>query len=169
MEKPLTAILNSPSHKSNLERRFWPKVARLGDEDCWHWTAKARHPFGYGRMSFGRGVNLKAHQIAWALKNGPIPDGKMICHSCDNPSCCNPSHLFLGTQAENMADAKCKGRMCPPPRHFGEKHPNAKLLDSQVSAIANDMRPAAIVAMEYGVSAKTIYCMRRGVGRRSVA
>jgi HNH endonuclease len=162
MEKPLTEIITSPHRKEALEKRYWPKVNVADPNECWNWNAKARHPYGYGRMTAGRGVNLKAHQIGWALENGPIPVGMLICHACDNPSCCNPNHLFLGSQTDNMGDAKRKGRISNPPRHIGEAHPNAKLKNHQIAEIAADKRPAADVAVTYGISAKTVYLIRRG-------
>lgn len=168
MEKPLTKILADEAARKNLEARYWPKVGKASDEACWLWLAKARHPYGYGRMTAGRGVNLKAHQIGWALANGPIPDGKLVLHRCDNPGCSNPSHLFLGDQTDNMGDAKRKGRMSDPPVYWGEAHHNSKLTDRQVMDIRGDTRPAAALAAEYGVTARTIFRIRRGErgGRR---
>jgi len=98
-----------------LVDRFWGKVDRRRDDECWPWTASVtRH--GYGQImvgAYGTGSRprpLRANRVAWELTHGPIPDGLWVLHSCDNPSCCNPSHLFLGTQTENMRDAADKGR-----------------------------------------------------------
>lgn len=162
MEKPLSAIIQNESARRNLERRYWPKVGKVADDDCWLWLAKAKHPYGYGRMTAGRGVHLKAHQIGWALANGPIPEGMSILHRCDNPGCCNPAHLFLGDQAANMGDAKRKGRMSKPPIHRGASHHLAKLSDEQVSAIRDDQRSATAVAADYGIATKTVYRIRWG-------
>lgn len=162
MISPLTKIILDQSARMNLERRYWPKVGKGAADACWLWLTKAKHPYGYGRMTAGRGVNLKAHQIGWALANGPIPAGKFVLHRCDNPSCSNPSHLFLGDQTDNMRDAKVKGRFSNPPIHRGEGHHNCKLSDQQVAAIRADARSALEVAADYGVTRKTIYCVRRG-------
>lgn len=162
MEKPLVRIIRDAEARGNLERRYWPKVARGSEEACWPWLAKARHPYGYGRMTAGRGVQLKAHQIGWALANGPIPEGMSILHRCDNPGCCNPAHLFLGDQAANVDDAKQKGRMSKPPVHRGASHHFAKLSDAQVAAIREDRRSAAAVAADYGIATKTVYRVRWG-------
>lgn len=162
MKKPLTEIIQNPEARENLERRFWPKVVVGADTDCWPWVAKARHPYGYGRMTAGRGVHLKAHQIAWSLKNGPIPIGLLVLHSCDNPSCCNPSHLSVGTQKANMAGAKERGRSLAPPVHKGEANHNSKLTNKQIAAIRADQRSAEAIAVDYGISSKTVYRIRWG-------
>lgn len=103
--------------------RFWCKVAIKGVEDCWVWQSRATANGGYGAISFGRGYKERAHRVAWMLTNGPIPEGKCILHACDNPPCCNPKHLFIGTKLDNTHDAMKKGRLKPPPIHRGENHP----------------------------------------------
>lgn len=95
-----------------VEERFWEKVDKT--VECWVWTA-SRSPDGYGlfkaRTYQGHGgAMVRAHRFAWELTNGPVPDGFCVCHRCDNPSCCNPDHLFLGTVIDNNADRDAKGR-----------------------------------------------------------
>jgi hypothetical protein len=160
--KKINVLMSDPSRRANIEARFWPKVRKAGDDECWEWIAKARHPFGYGRMTTGRGNQIRAHQVAYVLSNGAIPEGQNVLHSCDNPPCCNPRHLFLGTQKENTMDMKAKGRGSNPPTHYGEEHPRAKFSEADVRRILADKRPAKIIAAEYGVTPKTIYCLRRG-------
>lgn len=108
---------------ASLEDRFWPKVDKSGD--CWVWTA-ATDEHGYGKFwvkSLGKMV--KAHRAAWLIVNGSMPSGNLL-HACDNPPCVNPAHLRLGTQADNVADAKERGRMSPPPHYSGGQNPAYK-------------------------------------------
>ena len=92
--------------------RFWKRVDRSdGFFACWTWTAfrnTARGGVGHFNVD---GQVMRAPRVAWELVNGAIPRGLFVCHHCDNPSCCNPAHLFLGTAADNMRDAVAKGRM----------------------------------------------------------
>jgi hypothetical protein len=94
--------------------RFWKKVDQSGGPDaCWVWTAGRGGTMGYGSFQMGTYRNthhVRAHRMAWELTNGPIPAGKYVCHRCDNPPCCNPAHLFLGTQGDNLRDMYAKGR-----------------------------------------------------------
>jgi hypothetical protein len=122
--------------------RFWTRVSRGSDEDCWLWTG-CYMPYGYGAFWLGAN-NIGAHRVAWMIANKTdIPDGMLICHHCDNPPCVNPKHLFLGTRGDNWRDCIAKNR-CPqlkrlhPPIESiprGEQHWNAKLTSDSVREI----------------------------------
>jgi hypothetical protein len=90
-----------------LEVRLWSHVEKM--DECWLWTG-ARTTNGYGRITVG-GKGHQAHRVAWMLASGAIPDGLYVCHRCDVKLCVRPAHLFLGTQHDNMQDAKAKGRL----------------------------------------------------------
>ena len=100
------------------KRRFEKRIDKTAG--CWLWagTIDVR---GYGDFWF-RGRTDSAHRVAWAIYNGPIPEGLFVCHHCDNPKCVNPGHLFLGTNSENMKDCVAKGRHKPPNR-WGKQKP----------------------------------------------
>lgn len=95
--------------------RFWSKVKRGADDDCWEWQA-SRDRAGYGWFGF-RGRVHKSHRVSWMLANGDIPAGLFVMHACDNPPCVNPSHLSLGTASANAADRNKKGRTARGDRH----------------------------------------------------
>ena len=103
---------------------------KRGPDECWPWTGH-RSALGYGRIQNEQGTRpLVASRAVWELAHGMILPGFFVCHTCDNPPCCNLAHLFLGTHKDNMADQKAKGR------HFrGETAPGAKLNESDVLEI----------------------------------
>ncbi len=114
---------NSPSKKQRtgplsrpLAERFWEKVNVRTINECWEWNACTYH-HGYGKFSLTRCHPVYAHRVAYELTYGSIPPGLLVCHTCDNRPCCNPSHLFVGTQKDNMQDCKRKGRMSMPPHN----------------------------------------------------
>lgn len=133
--------------------RFWSKVDVRSENECWDWQA-GLFSSGYGCFSLD-GKNERAHRIAYSLVNGPIPEGDSpsdhcVLHHCDRPSCCNPAHLFLGSQIDNVRDCVDKGR-----QRRGEDHGNAKLSDKQVADIRETYAAGGVtyrgLAAKYGV------------------
>lgn len=147
---------------------FWAKVDKDGPipphrpelGPCWQWQGP-RFPKGYGHCSISKSMQL-AHRAAWIFAYDSIPSGMHVLHHCDNPPCVNPAHLFLGTNADNMADRNAKGRTFAGPRPWLRSRPNlsrAKLDASQVLEI-RAMRSAGIrqreIAAKFGVGVKNI-------------
>ncbi len=114
--------------RRSIAERFWAKVDRREGDDCWPWKA-SRSPKGYGWFHAPpEGVRrdmVQAHRVAWELACGPIPPGLWVLHRCDNPSCVRADHLFLGTNADNVADKMAKGRHSVPAgdQHFSRRQP----------------------------------------------
>ena len=109
--------------RRSLADRFWEKVKK--GRGCWLWQASFFRD-GYGQIRDGR-TNRRAHRVAWKLTNGLVPDGLHVLHHCDDPACCNPRHLFLGTAQDNMADKCTKNREAR-----GEKQGLARLTEKKV-------------------------------------
>lgn len=137
-----------------IRERFEEKFAKL--DGCWEWKA-FKSPYGYGKIWIAGRPQL-AHRVAYQLYVGEIPEGLCVCHSCDNRKCVNPSHLFLGTNADNVRDREKKSRGVMPMRS-GEKNSQAKLSEEQIVEIRT-MRSEGIrgidLAKEFGVTQATI-------------
>lgn len=140
-----------------LSDRLWSHVDKSGE--CWNWLGPTYNK-GAGRV-FHDGKVYAAYRLAWELTNGPIPDGMFVCHKCDNRACCNPSHLFLGTPADNAADMVRKGR-----NSRGISHPRAKLSEADILSIREDHSSGKLgttaLARKYGVCRTHIQCILRG-------
>ncbi len=138
--------------------RFWDKVQKFLPDDCWPWKAAAG-TFGHGRFKVA-GKLYSTHRIAVALSGRELPPGTVVMHICDNPACCNPKHLEIGTQSRNAKDAFKRGRRAGP---------KAKLTPAEVRSIRTDPRGAAELATAYGVTATCISHIRTGVTWKRVA
>lgn len=139
-----------------LEERL-AKHSTATDHGCIEWTG-CKLKQGYGRLNV-RGSLKLAHRISYEISVGPVPDGMCVLHRCDNPSCILPSHLFLGTKADNTNDCVAKGRQ---PRAIGQRNRNNKLTPEQVLQIRQDTRSGSIIAAEYGIGPTQVSRIRRG-------
>ena len=132
---------------------------RIGSrEECWVWTGSMLKS-GYGRMRFN-GPSRRAHRISYELYRSRIPEGLNVLHTCDNPTCVNPEHLFLGTDVDNNKDRDTKGRTA---HQKGEASGASKLTEQDIRAIKQDTRRHLVVAREYGVVPSLIGMIRRGL------
>jgi len=149
------------------EHRFWERVDKSGGPDaCWIWTGSKRH-FGHGACKIN-GVDWIAHRFAYESASGAkIPSRMLVRHKCDNPPCCNPRHLELGTHQDNADDCTSRGR-----RIRGQAHPHAKLTDDEVLEIrklfASGMTQIEI-ARKFNVAKKTVRMIVRRATWKHVA
>lgn len=156
----------SEKQRTTIDERFWPKVDIHGPDDCWSWLASRRTGSDYGQfvdtyIENGKRVQkfYAAHRLSWILTHGPIPDRLCVLHRCDNPLCVNPSHLFLGTNKDNVDDMKKKGRdrrtLGLEPRDY---------VDIKRRADAGE--PLDDIAREYGLLIYRVYEIQKMVKKR---
>lgn len=168
-------LKNIPEHRVKV---FIESIDRRTDSECWPWRKLWHTPYGHGAMRI-RGRAVLVHRIAFTLWVGSIPDGMLVCHHCDNPPCCNPAHLFLGTIKTNAEDMSRKGR-APATRHpekylesaklasasapLGERCSWAKLNAAQVSEIRalRGKQSQSVIAARFGVSQSLVGAIQRG-------
>jgi len=127
-----------------LAQRFWSKVDPAPSSCCWEWTA-GKSSNGYGQFKLNTKM-LSAHRIAYTLTKGEIPKDLIVRHTCDNPVCCNPDHLILGTYADNMADKVERNRQAK-----GEQNGRCKLTVKQVMEIYNSPLTQDEIAKLYNI------------------
>lgn len=140
---------SAPFHSASVAERFWVKVDRRAPDECWPWLGgRGSTGNAYGRFSQSHGVPRPAHQVAWEIaNNAPFPAGKLGCHSCDNPSCVNPAHIWPGTQSENVRDCVAKGRNHDLTRtHCTRGH---ELTDANRAPVVGQVGRCRICAREY--------------------
>jgi hypothetical protein len=174
----MRAITNTMPAKIHWTIHLLMSRCREATRGCLEWTGNRTVPEGvgsYGLVRF-RGRQWKAHRVAWTLARGEVPPGLCVLHKCDNPPCCNPDHLFLGTYGDNVRDAHRKGRghrnprgiPLPPERivNFsrGERHYRAVLSEADVRFIlANKGRIRQVdLAAKFGVTQGMVSSIHRG-------
>lgn len=149
-------LLYIPDLSDKEISNFWAKVTIGTSTDCWHWVAATRPTgLGYGAFSIN-GRSYRAHRIAWFLYNRRRPGNLPVCHHCDNPRCCNPHHLFLGTLSDNCKDMVQKGRGVD---NRGENYGQAKLSNADISQIRklyNLGYPQYNIAKEFQIHQATV-------------
>lgn len=142
-----------------MDKKFWSQVDVKDKDECWLWMNQPSQTYGvyYIKTDGGRKA-VRPHRYAWEQHNKKkIPEGLMVCHSCDTPKCCNPNHLWLGTNSDNQKDARQKyGHfMHNPIPKIGEEHHSSKLTEAQVLEIryrlANGEKNI-VLAKEFGVA-----------------
>jgi hypothetical protein len=143
--------------------RFWSKVEVRQPDECWPWTAAVNeHGYGVFRLRDGGRLNMKAHRMMWELCSGErLSSDVKLLHACDNPPCCNPAHLFKGTQLDNIADMVVKGRVA-----HGAMKPNTKLTDADVDSMCRRRalgETQSALATAFGVTQSRVSVITRKV------
>ncbi|MFA5346508.1 MAG: HNH endonuclease signature motif containing protein [Methanoregula sp.] len=141
-----------------LEERFREKFTEGDPDTCWMWKG-AVHPQGYGLVKRKDGAQMRANRVSWEVYRGPIPEGMMVLHRCDNPGCVNPDHLFLGNQRDNMDDMRKKGRKASTQ---GENNGAHKLSEREVLEILDTPGAQHRIAKKYGVCQMTVSLIKQG-------
>lgn len=175
----MTAHNAIPVTFERLKAKFFASVDQCeSEEKCWNWTGP-KHTNGYARLAVGKsgGPNFfvdSGHRFSWKLFQGEIPEGMQINHRCDNRRCVNPSHLFLGTQMDNMRDKIAKGRASCGEKHSlatkiktprGSQNPTAKLVEADIPQILELAKAGKFqreIAAQFGVSKTAIGYILRG-------
>lgn len=160
---------------TNTVEAVWRKIERRGPDECWPWIGGNQSDAGYGRLDIERVEGVYAHRAAYLSAHpGSIPlrndqeRGRCVLHRCDNPSCCNPRHLFIGSHLENMQDKASKGRT---PDFRGARGPRAKFTADEVFFVRLQKKAGATkkaLAMLHEVSEATISGMLYGRHYRDV-
>lgn len=157
MSRVPTNALKAVDVTPTQEASFWSMVRLNLTQDCWEWIGLQLTGAGYGRFKIGN-KKYSANRVSYALAYGYVPKDKFVCHSCDNPRCVRPDHLFLGTPADNSNDKISKGRQA-----YGSRTGTSILKEEQVLRILADTRSQAAIAAEHGVSKSTIGKIKSGV------
>lgn len=156
-KKPLFRYKESTEEEKDCRvKQEFNRLTIKNENSCWGWRG-SKYPNGYTRMGcIGRPMG---HRVSWIIHFGPIPNDKIVCHKCDNRECCNPDHLFLGTQSDNLHDMHTKNRGMK-----GENHINSKLCTNQVLDIKKQLKQGlsySTISKKFNVSIGTIGAIKR--------
>jgi hypothetical protein len=151
--------MNCLNYRQDIVNRFWKKVNIPKDyiNECWEWQS-GKDKDGYGRFHIGTGKSpYRSHRFSYEYYFGIIPDKMLVCHTCDNPSCVNPNHFFIGNNTDNLQDMSKKGRST-----FGEKDGNSVLTNDAIIDIlegidSNKYQSITEIMNIYNVSRPTIH------------
>ncbi len=153
-------VINRPNPWGSPVERFWKYVEKLVGEGCWIWKGY-KDKNGYGKFCVGSGVNISAHRFSYELHYEPIQSGFLVRHLCNNPACCNPKHLAVGSQVDNMRDRLEAGN-CP----MGEKHPMCKFSDEVVKQVISLTGTYQSIGERFGMSRSQVGNIKRGTQRK---
>jgi hypothetical protein len=147
-----------PARKSRWD--FWGRVSKAGYNECWEWQG-AKSASGHGRV-MAEGKIWYTHRLAYEFSKGTLPAWSFdaeVQHSCNNPACCNPLHLWLGTRKDNMKTAGEQGKLS----RKGCANGNSKLSDEAIKAIRSDPRTSRVIGADYGISHRQVLNIRNGI------
>src|SRR3990167_2039004 len=133
--------------------KFWSRVGVTSNSQCWLWRGRRGH------KDYGRWQRTMAHRFAYELVKGPIPEGLLVCHTCDTPLCCTPRHLKVGTYKDNSRDCVERGRIA-----HGETHGRTKITAEQASHIRRNPDGLKLreLAAQFGLAISTVSYIRSG-------
>ena len=164
MSVDISTALTNPLLRRDAESYVLDRSVRSRPDGCWEWQG-GKNAKGYGTMRVGRdrrGPTQLAHRVSYALFCAPVAPAESVCHKCDNPSCVNPTHLFLGSHADNMADMKAKGRA----RSVnGERSRFAKIAEPDVVTIRDRYRGGespSLIGADYGLTYNAVIFIATG-------
>lgn len=144
---------SSLARGGGISHRLWSRVKKGNQDQCWEWTGRTEN--GYGKIKI-MGRHYFTHRVALVLSGTPIEDGDCVLHRCDNPPCCNPDHLFIGTRVENRADCVTKNRHAK-----GERNGHAKVTPEIAAAIRREYVPrkvsGRVLGEKYGLSISGVF------------